>query len=226
MTDEFEIKAQRRDTLGTSANRRLRRNNWVPAVVYGSGESVAISIKANELANHLKNEAFYSHILTLKLDGKEEPVILRGLQRHPSEERVMHLDLLRVSESQAIRVHVPLHFLNEETCIGVKQQGGVISHLQSDVEVSCLPRYLPEFIEVDVANIELGHSLHLSDIRLPKHVEIVALIHGEASDNAIVSVNIPRVTAIEEEKEVLGEEAAVDTETVGAVEGGKQENKE
>ena len=220
MADEFQIEAQRRDKYGTSANRRLRHNNQVPAVVYGSGETIAISVKANELSHHLENEAFYSHILTLKMDGKEERVILRELQRHPSKDRVIHLDLLRVSEDQAIRVHVPIHFINEEICTGVKQQGGVVSHLQNDVEISCLPRYLPEFIEVNVEQMELGNSLHLSDIQLPEHVEIVALAYSEANDNAIVSINIPRVSANEEEEDVAGE--AVEAE---ADEDANQEDK-
>lgn len=220
MAEDFQINAQIRDTFGRNASRRLRRSNRVPAVVYGSGEPTAISVKANELANHLKNEAFYSHILTLILGDKEERVILRELQRHPRVSQVIHLDLLRVCEDQEIRVHVPLHFINEDTCTGVKQQGGEISHLQSDVEVSCLPRYLPEFIEVDTAELELGHSMHLSDISLPAHVEIVALTHGEASDNAIVSVHSPRVSIAEDVKPEG--DAAADA----AVAASKQEGKE
>ena len=198
MQQEFEIKAQPRNQSNSSANRRMRKVGQVPAVVYGgSRPPVLLSLNHNELIRHLENEAFYSHILTLKAAGKNEKVILRDIQRHPSRVQVLHIDFLRISEDQQIKVNVPLHFINEDTCAGVKQQGGIISHMQTDVEVSCLPKDLPEYLEVDVADLGLGHSLHLSDLELPEGISLVALSHGEGNDYALVSVVMPRVTEAE-----------------------------
>ncbi len=199
MQQEFEIKAQSRNQSSSSANRRMRKAGQVPAVVYGGKSPPALlSINHNELIRHLENEAFYSHILTLKAVGKNEKVILRDIQRHPSKAQVLHIDFFRISEDQQIKVNVPLHFINEDTCVGVKQQGGIISHTQTDVEVSCLPKDLPEYLEVDVADLALGNSLHLSDIKLPEGISLVALSQGEANDYALVSVIMPRVTEVEE----------------------------
>ncbi len=205
MQDQFELNASLRKEKGRNAVRRLRNAGRVPAVMYGAGEAVHLSVEAHELSRHLEHEAFYSHILSLKVDGKEERVILRDLQRHPSKPQILHLDLFRISEDQEIKVHVPLHFLGEEECVGVKREGGVINHLQTDVEVTCLPKNLPEFIEIDISQLGLGHSLHLSDIEVPESVSIVALTHGEESDSAIVSVFRPRV--VEEEEAAAGEAA-------------------
>ena len=149
-------------------------------------------VDAHELARHLEHEAFYSHVLTLKIDGKEESVVLRDIQRHPSKSTALHIDLLRVSEGHAIKVHVPLHFIGQEECVGVKQDGGVVNHLQTDVEVSCLPKDLPEFIEVDITQLHLGNSLHLSDIIMPQGVSLIASLHGDEADIAVVSVFRPR----------------------------------
>ena len=203
--------------------RRLRRTGRVPVVVYGGGSEPAhLSVQADELFHHLEHEAFYSHVLSLDVNGKKERVILRDLHRHPSKPQILHLDLMSIREDQEIKVHVPLHFTGEEECVGVKEDGGVINHLQTDVEVSCLPGNLPEFINVDIALLGLGHSLHLSDIKVPEGVTIVALTHGDENDSAIVSVFRPR--AIEEE--VVAEEA-VEGEEVAAddVEATAQENK-
>ncbi len=205
MQNQFELNASLRSDTGRSAMRRLREAGRVPAVVYGGGEPVHLSVQFNELIRHLEHEAFYSHILNLKVNGKEERVILRDLQRHPSKFQILHLDLLRIREDQEIKVHVPLHFAGQEECVGVKQEGGVVNHLQTDVEVSCLPKDLPEFIEVDIAQLNLGQSLHLSDIKAPDGVTLVALAHGEESDSAIVSVFRPRVI---EEEEAAAEAAA------------------
>lgn len=201
--ETFVISTQPRKAFGSGASRRLRRAGFVPAVLYGGrGEVIQFSIPAHELAKHLEHEAFYSHILSLHVNGTTERAILRDLQRHPSKRQLIHIDFLRVSEDQEIRVHVPLHFLNEETCVGVKRQGGKVSHLQTEVEVACLPRYLPEYIEVDIADLQLGHSLHLSSIKLPEGLRIVALAQGEEHDLPIVNVFMPRVA------EAAAEEAA------------------
>lgn len=204
---EFSISAQLRSTSGKGENRRMRQLGRVPAIIYGGGgEALSLSLAHNEILRHLENEAFYSHILTIDMDGKQEMVILRDLQRHPSKPQVLHMDFLRVTADQEITVNVPLHFLNEEACIGVKQQGGIVSHLQKDVEISCLPKHLPEYLEVDISQLELGHSLHLSDIVLTEGLTIVSLTHGEASDHAIVAVIKPKVV-------LQDDEAATEAET-------------
>lgn len=209
MQKEFEISARPRDGAGKAVSRRMRGDGLVPAVVYGGkGEAVSLALKHSELVQHLEHEAFYSHILTLKVGARQEKVILRDLQRHPSEPRVLHVDFMRVTTDQRITMNVPLHFVNEDACIGVKQQGGLVSHLQTEAEVSCLPQDLPEYIAVDVEKLELGHSLHLSDVTLPEGVTLVALTHGEEADHAIVSVIKPRVAALEEEAAAEGEEQA------------------
>ncbi len=224
MQDQFELNASPRSEKGRSAIRRLRDAGLVPVVVYGGGgEAVHLSVQSRELARHLEHEAFYSHILNLNVGGKKERVILRDLQRHPSKPRILHLDLFRISEDQEIKVHVPLHFTGEDECVGVKQEGGVINHLQTDVEVSCLPKNLPEFIEVDISQLGLGHSLHLSDIKMPDDVNIVALMYGEESDGAIVSVFRPRI--IEEEEvapEAVEDEEAADEEAAAEDEAGEK----
>ena len=218
--ETFAISAQSRHEFGTGASRRLRRAGLVPAVLYGGGgETTRMSIKAHELAKHLEHEAFYSHVLTINVNGTTERAVLRNLQRHPSKPQIIHIDFLRISEDQEIRVHVPLHFLHEDSCVGVKQQGGRVSHLQTEVEVSCLPRYLPEYIEVDVADLELGHSLHLSSIVVPEHVKIVALTHGEEHDLPIVNVFMPR--AVVEAEAAEAEEGEDKEET--ADEGGDKQ---
>ena len=159
---------------------------------------------------------FYSHILTINVDGKEETVILRDLQRHPSQPKVLHIDFLRVTADQKITVRVPIHFINEDTCVGVKLNGGIVSHLQTEVEIECLPKDLPEFIEVNIADLDLGQSLHLSDITLPEGAVIIALTHGEVSDQAIVSVIKPKVIQTEEE-------IAIDSEATATAEGEEEQ---
>ena len=216
---QFELNAAIRNEKGRHAVRRLRGAGQVPAVVYGGGHPVSLLVEANELVRHLENEAFYSHILTLKVGSKRERVVLRDIQRHPSKSQVLHIDLLRVSDDQEIKVHVPLHFIGQDECVGVKQEGGVVNHLQTDVEVSCLPKYLPEFIEIDISQLHLGHSLHLSDITPPEGVKLVAL--SDEADIAIVNVFRPRVVEEEvaapvvDEQEVEGDKRspAQDEET-------------
>jgi large subunit ribosomal protein L25 len=198
MSMKFELEAQARENVGKGASRRLRHANKVPAIVYGAGEAaIALTLEHNQLSHAVSNEAFYSRILTLKVEGKDEKVILKAMQRHPAKPRITHLDFLRVRADQKLRMHVPLHFIGADKAPGVKQ-GGVFSHNISDVEVSCLPADLPEFIEVDVGHFELNHVLHLTELTLPKGVELAALAHGvEGHDLPVVALHIPRV--IEEE---------------------------
>ncbi len=207
MSVDFTLNAEMRSEHGKGANRRLRRMGKVPAVMYGGGEEpVSVTLDHDTLVHSLENEAFYSHILNVDIAGKPQRAILRDLQRHPYKPTILHMDLLRVREDTAINVHVPLHFLNEDTCPGVKLEGGVISHNTVEVEISCLPKDLPEFIEVDAGELKLGDSIHLSGIKVPDGVTIVELAHGEGHDHVVVSVHVKR--AVEEEEPVATDEAA------------------
>jgi large subunit ribosomal protein L25 len=192
MTD-FTLNAQVRSDLGKGASRRLRRNaSLVPAVIYGGDKApLSISILAKELAKLLENEASFSHVLSLNVDGQNESVLIKALQRHPSKGFVLHADFVRVVAGHKLSAHVPLHFINQEGSVGVKQQGGEVSHTLVEVEVSCQPQDLPEFIEVDMAKVEVGQTLHLSDLKLPKGVELVALAHG--NDLAVANIHASRV---------------------------------
>ncbi len=203
MSEDFVLDAQARDDLGKGASRRLRRlEGLVPGIVYGGSKNpVNISINHKDLIKHLENEAFYSHIISLNIAGKAEDVILKDLQRHPSKPQVLHADFLRVSKSTKLHTNVPLHFINEATSKGVKLQGGKVVHNLVQLEVSCLPANLPEFIEVDLGEMEVGQILHISDLKLPKGVTSVALSHGADHDLAVVTMLKPKGGADEEAAE-------------------------
>jgi large subunit ribosomal protein L25 len=161
--------------------------------VYGAhAEPVAVTLDHEDVLLHTAHEAFYSHILTLTLDGKAERVVLKDMQRHVYKPRIMHMDFQRVSETEQLTMRVPLHFINEDRCIGVRQGSGVISHLMADLEITCLPKDLPEYIEVDIEQLNIGDSLHLGDLKLPAGVHIAALLHGGDASLAVVSVHVPR----------------------------------
>jgi large subunit ribosomal protein L25 len=211
---EFALNAEVRSDLGKGASRRLRRNaSLVPAVIYGGEKAPqSISLLAKDFAKLLENEAAFSHVLTLNVAGSNESVLIKALQRHPAKGFVLHADFQRVIAGQKLTAHVPLHFLNEETAVGVKQSGGEISHTLVEVEVSCLPKDLPEFIEVDLAKIELGQVVHLSDLTLPKGVELVALAHG--NDLAVANIHASRV--VKDEDEVASESESESEEGEGA----------
>lgn len=200
MSNDFQLNATVRNDMGKGASRRLRRlAKVVPAIIYGGKNAPQnISLAQNELEHALQNEAFYSHIITLDVEGKTEDVILKDVQRHPAKPVILHVDFLRVSKTQKLQTKVPLHFINEETCVGVKLSGGNISHNMTELDISCLPGDLPEYIEVDVTEVEMGQILHISDITLPKGVESVGLSHGEEHDLPIFTVNKPK-TAVETE---------------------------
>ena len=203
MSQEFVIEAFPRGDQGRGASRRLRREERkIPAIVYGGEkEAVSISIWHNELKKALENEAFFSHVLTIELEGKKESVILKDLQRHPFKPLLTHADFLRVDKDHEIHVNVPLHFLNEETAPAIKLQGGVANHQITEVEVICLPQNLPEFIEVDMATVEMDQVIHLSDLKLPKDVKIAALLQGEDHDLPVVAIHKPRGAKIDDEAE-------------------------
>jgi len=197
--NQFAISAEKRCDLGKGASRRLRRNqSRVPAVIYGADKPAqSISLLAKDFAKLLENEAAFSHVLELDVEGAKESVLIKALQRHPAKNFVLHADFLRVVADHKLTAHVPLHFINEATAIGVKQQGGEISHTLVEVEVTCLPANLPEFIEVDLANVEIGQIIHLSDLKLPQGVELTALAHG--SDLAVANIHASRVRGEDEE---------------------------
>ena len=183
----IEINAVKRDVKGTGASRRTRRAGNVPGVVYGAGkDAVNIEMNTKELFLQFRHEAFHASILSLNLDGKKENVLLRDFQMHPVRNTIQHMDFQRVSANEKIHVKVPFHFLNAETAPGVKIGGGIVAHILTEAEVSCLPKDLPEFIEVDLAALEIGHSVHLSQITLAKGVEFVALAHG--NDAAVAAI--------------------------------------
>ena len=209
MSTDFELAASIREDLGKGATRRLRRENKVPAIIYGAGiDPVSITLDHNEFLHSTENEAFFSHIVSISVGKKKEKVIIKALQRHPSRAILMHADFMRVSMKDKLKVNVPLHFIGEDVAPGVKQGGGVVTHELVDVEVSCLPADLPEFIEVDVSALELGDSLHLTDLKLAKGLEIVALTHGDGHDLQVVTVQANRAALVDEEEESSEEEAA------------------
>ncbi len=197
MKENFVVIAEPREDQGKGASRRLRRTGKIPAIVYGGADHpVSISVSANEMGKHLKVEAFYSHLLTLNLGGTQQQVVLKDLQRHPVSGYATHADFLRVQADKVLRMHVPLHFTNAEVAPGVKTGGGIVEHHLNQVEVECLPKDLPEYIEVDLVNMQVNDSIHLSELSLPQGVVLVELKHD--NDQSVVSVHLPR-SAVEEE---------------------------
>ena len=217
MSVSFVVEAELRTDLGKGASRRLRHEEKFPAVVYGAGKDpVSLTLDHKKFLHSLENEAFYSHILTLNVGGKDEQVVLKDLQRHPAKIAVMHADFLRVSANEKLHMHVPLHFTNADACPGAKE-GGLITHSISEIEIACLPKDLPEFLEVDLSSLELDNSLHMSDITVPAGVELVELAHGESHDQPVASVHMPRGASEAEEDEAAAEAAAAP-----AAEGGEE----
>ena len=193
---KIEINARKREAQGTGASRRLRRTGNVPGIVYGgSGDAVTIELNHKELYQHLTNEKFHASILSLKLEGKVEDVLLRAFNMHPYKGHVQHIDFQRVSKDKKIHMKVPLHFINAEVSPGVKEQGGIPNHVLNELDVTCLPDDLPGFIEVDMGQLTIGHSVHVKDLKLPKGVEAV-LHRGE---NPVVATIIQPVLITEEE---------------------------
>jgi large subunit ribosomal protein L25 len=189
---DFTLSAEVRTDLGKGASRRLRHADRVPAIVYGGNkEPMNISLEHLKLIHSLENEAFYSHILTINIDGKKEKTVLKDLQRHPAKPVILHADFLRVSDTEKLKMHVPLHFINEDKAPGVKV-GGVVTHNITEVEVLCLPKDLPEFLEIDLAGVDMEQILHLTDIKLPNGVELVELSHGEGHNQAVAAIHKTR----------------------------------
>lgn len=185
----IEITASIRQAQGTGASRRLRKTGRVPGIIYGSGEAVSIHLDQNSLYYSLRNEAFHASILNMDLDGKKETVLLRAFHMHPVRQEVLHVDFQRVDTSKKIHVKVPLHFINADIAPGVKTGGGIITHVLNELHVACLATDLPSSIEIDLANLQIGHSIHVADVKLPKGVEIAG--HHHAND-AVATVQVPR----------------------------------
>jgi len=211
----FELTAELRHDQGKGASRRLRRtHDKVPAILYGGGEApTALTLDHKKVLHALENQAFYSHILTLNIAGKKQKVVLKDLQRHHFKKAIFHMDFLRVKATDHINMHVPLHFIGAENAPGVKDSGGIVNHRLIDVEIRCLASALPEFINVDISHMVLDQTLHLSDLKLPKGVEIVAFLHGHAEEHnyPVVSIHLPRRV---EEEVVAPVEEVIETEVV------------
>jgi large subunit ribosomal protein L25 len=190
MKTSFELVAEFRETQGKGASRRLRHDGKVPAILYGGHKDArALTLSHQKLQLMLDNERFYSTILSLKMGSETQAAILKDVQRHPYKNAIVHIDFQRVEENEKIRISIPLHFKNEAISPGVKSQGGIVSHMRNDVEVTCLPKDLPEFIEVDLSALGLNESIHLSQLKIPSGVALVDLAREDA---AVVAIHSPR----------------------------------
>lgn len=206
----FNLDAEVRTDIGKGASRRLRRADKVPAVLYGADkEPVSLTLDHNKVIQAQEFEAFYSHVLTLNIGGEKVEALIKDMQRHPYKPKVMHMDFLRVDATHELTTNVPIHFINEDKAESIKVQGGHAEHHMNDVEISCLPANLPEFIEVDLMGVELGQTLHLSDIKLPEGVSLVELQKGEDHDQAVVTVKAAKGGSDDAEN---GEDAAAEGE--------------
>ena len=200
MSTNFTINAKSREDTGKGASRRLRRlTGEVPAIIYGGKKDAEkISILHKDITKALENDAVYSSIISLSIDGKAEDTIIKDIQRHPAKQIILHMDFLRVSKTTKLQTRVPLNFINEDTCVGVKLGGGLIAHTMTDIEVSCLPKDLPESIDVDMAEVDVGQIVHLSDLTLPDGVESVSLSQGADYDLTVATVNKQKAVEIDE----------------------------
>jgi large subunit ribosomal protein L25 len=219
----FELNAEPRDDQGKGASRRLRHSGKVPAVIYGGhADARSVSLEHHKLLQLVDNEKFYSSIISVSVGSEKQPAIVKDVQMHPARMAVLHVDFQRVNENEKIRLHLPIHFKGQAAAPGVKTQGGVVSHHMQDVEVSCLPKDLPEFLEVDMSAMSLNDSIHLADIPLPEGVTIAALAHGR--NPTVVSIHAPR--AAEPEPTADAEAAATEGAVAAApaaAEGAKKE---
>ena len=213
--NEFEVRAQARDELGKGAMRRLRRTGGVPGVIYGGDDPVqTITLRDNELRKQTANEAFFSHILTVSLEGTKTQAVVKAMQRHPATYEITHVDFLRINAAEELTMRVPLHFINEEDAPG-RKAGGVFSHLLNDLEISCLPRNLPEYIAVDLGALEIGDSVHLSHLVLPEGVAMAHEIVDADHDHTVAMLQMPQVVAVDEDEEAAADEGAAEDVPAG-----------
>ena len=219
MADKFDLIAEIREDSGKGASRRLRREDKVPAIIYGAGRPPrALVFDHNKVIKQLENESFYSSVLNIKVGEKSQAAIVKDLQRHPSLPRIMHMDLQRIVEDEVIRMNVPIHLIGADDAVGVKDGGGKVSHMRTDVEVVCLPKDLPEYLELDISELELDGLMYLTDIPLPEGVEIPELAQEVEQVQPIVSIHIIKEIVIEDEEEMV-EGEAVEGEEGEVVEG-------
>ena len=196
MNQQFELKAEIRTSLGKGEARRMRKDGFIPAVVYGGKQDpLSLTLSHKDIFMTLEHEAAYSQILDLNIAGKTEKVVLKAIERHVYKPKIMHVDFLRINANEKITMNVPLHFTGEESAVGIKS-GGILSKLMTEIEIRCLPGNLPEFLELDVSKLELDHALHLSDIQLPKGVEFTTAIDSE-HDHSVVSISKPKAASTE-----------------------------
>ena len=226
MSQDFDLIADYREDQGKGASRRLRREGKIPAIIYGAGRPArSLTLDHNKVAHQLENESFYSSILSIKIEEKSQPVILKNIQRHPSKRQIMHLDLQRIVEDEKIKMNVPIHYTGQDIAIGIKEDGGTVTKITNDVEVTCLPKDLPEYLEVDISELGLNEMLYMSDIKIPDGVEIVGLVHDDGEQQQpIVSIQIIKEEIIEEEVPEEEVEATEGEEGEGPEEGATTED--
>jgi large subunit ribosomal protein L25 len=225
MSVKYEISAEARDTKGSSASRHLRRDGKVPAVLYGAGKDVVLlSLDHNTVFHNLEHEAFHTSILTLKLGDNSEKAILRDVQMHPFKSRIIHIDFQRISETEKIHMQVPFHFEGDDVAPGVKLEGGIVSHLMTEIDITCLPKDLPEYLLVDISELSLGQSVHISDLKLPEGVEITSLGQG-GQDLAIVTIVAIRASLDDEAEAAVAEGEAEAAGEGEAAEAAPEEDK-
>lgn len=228
MADNLVLEIDRREPSSKNAVRRLRAAERIPGIIYGAElEPAMISLANRDIARAMQSDSFFSQIIDLKLGSKSQQVVIRDLQRHPATNRVLHIDFMRIREDREIQVSIPIRFLNEEQCEGVRIGGGIVSHHLIEVEVNCLPRNLPEYIEIDVEHLQLNQSVHLSGLTLPENVELVALMQDDPNrDIPVVSVQQPKGSLVDEEEELEDEELEGEELEGEEVEGEEQPTEE
>ena len=224
-SNSITITAQLREITGTNKVRNLRKNEMVPAVIYGNEAEVQkVNIPLNELLKASQNDLFYTQILLIAIDGKEEKVVLKELQREPQKGKLLHADFMRVSRKTILKVTVPINFINEENCLGVKTEGGVVIKTAREIEVSCSAENIPESIEIDIENLNLNESLRLSDIVLPEGAEIPGLT--EETDQLVVSVNPPKAVIEDDPIDDMDDESESESETSEATSDSSEQSDE
>lgn len=223
---QFELEVEPREVYGKGASRRLRsREDKVLAIIYGGEEKPQpVTLASNHVKKALENEAVFSHILTLKQGAKKQRVVLKDIQRHPYKPKILHMDFMRISENKAITMHVPLHFPGQDVAPGVVLEGGIVTHHMVELEIRCLPRDLPEFIEIDLTNAKLDTAVHLSQLILPKGVDMVAVVHSAEDDLPVVSIHKPKRIVEDEEAEATA--ATTDSAEKGSAAEGSEAEKE
>jgi large subunit ribosomal protein L25 len=202
---KIELNVEKRTLQGTGASRRLRRDGRVPGILYGHGAAQAIEVDHNEIFHKLRLEAFHASVLTLNVDGEQQPALLRDVQMHAWKPQVLHVDFQRIAADEKIHMKVPLHFVNADIAPGVKTAGGNVTHIMNEVDVLCLPRDLPEFVEVDLSQLQAGHSIHVSELKLPEGVEVASALKG--GDPAVASITLPRAAKAEDTTDAAADDA-------------------